>query len=575
VLIVVLFFWMLQAAPQAALAQATDDDKPAPRWMAKTAPAAVADYAVLLAAVPQKSPPAIKLVWVADPTATEYTVFRKTRDETDFGKPLATLPGTATNWTDTNVTVGSTFEYRVEKKLKQTFNGQEVEFSGWGILYAGLETPLVDYRGRVVLLVDRTHSEALATEISRLQDDLVGDGWQVLRHDVSPDDPVPAVKAMIVKDYQADPKNTQAVFLLGHIPVPYSGDITIHHKGMYDGAWPADVYYGSIAGQWTDTEVNDTKGGEKSHHNVPGDGKFDQSRPTAPEELMVGRVDAWGLTRGEKPKMHCYPIEEKELLRRYLDKDHRWRHAEVKAQSRAMFYNGFPGLVRDYLADAYRTFNACMGAENITVGPWLPTLAPGQQRQPYLWAWGLGGSGNIHVNYANANVAAVFTEVRGSSIGDWINYPDLRSAIFSKSHTLSCDWGAGTFHHMALGEPLGFAIRLYQRQPDYYAFTTLMGDPTLRLHPVETVTDLAITQGGELTWKAPSEVKGLVGYHVYRAAEKSGPYARMTAEPVRETRFSDTKPEAKSWYMVRTVTLQTSPAGSYFNAAQGVFVQAP
>jgi len=47
----------------------------------------------------------------------------------------------------------------------------------------------------------------------------------VIRHNVSRTAAVTAVKALIVADYNADPLNTRALFLLGHVPVPYSGSI--------------------------------------------------------------------------------------------------------------------------------------------------------------------------------------------------------------------------------------------------------------------------------------------------------------------------------------------------------------
>jgi hypothetical protein len=112
------------------------------------------------------------------------------------------------------------------------------EFSGWGAIYADIEIPLDNRPGKVLLIVDKTQVEPLTTEISRLGEDLVADGWEVLRHDVAPGDAVPAVKALIEKDYKADPKKVQAVFLLGHVPIPCAGDIKWHHKGMFDWAWP-------------------------------------------------------------------------------------------------------------------------------------------------------------------------------------------------------------------------------------------------------------------------------------------------------------------------------------------------
>ena len=94
-----------------------------------------------------------------------------------------------------------------------------------GYLYAGIEVPLVEARGKVVLLVDNILTSSLSNELVRLQQDLIGDGWTVLRHDVSRSDSVTNIKAFITADYNADPTNVNAVFLFGHVPVPYSGNI--------------------------------------------------------------------------------------------------------------------------------------------------------------------------------------------------------------------------------------------------------------------------------------------------------------------------------------------------------------
>ena len=50
----------------------------------------------------------------------------------------------------------------------------------------------------------------------------------------------------------------ESVFLLGHVPVPYSGQINPDGHSNHVGAWAADVYYGELDGNWTDVTVNNT-----------------------------------------------------------------------------------------------------------------------------------------------------------------------------------------------------------------------------------------------------------------------------------------------------------------------------
>src|SRR5437762_840004 len=131
----------------------------------------------------------------------------------------------------------------------------------------------------------------LATELTRLQQDLTGDGWTVIRKDVSRTATVASVKSLIKAEYDADRANVKAVFLFGHVPVPRSGDINPDGHDNHKGAWAADTYYADMDGAWTDSTVNDTSAERADNYNTPGDGRFDQSEIPSDLELAVGRVD--------------------------------------------------------------------------------------------------------------------------------------------------------------------------------------------------------------------------------------------------------------------------------------------
>jgi hypothetical protein len=62
---------------------------------------------------------------------------------------------------------------------------------------------------------------------------------------------------------------------------------------------------------------------------VPGDGKFDQSKVTTGVELAVVRVDLADLPS-------FAPLTEEDLHRRYLEKDHAFRHTKFQIASRAV-----------------------------------------------------------------------------------------------------------------------------------------------------------------------------------------------------------------------------------------------
>ncbi|MGZ5427383.1 MAG: fibronectin type III domain-containing protein, partial [Thermoanaerobaculia bacterium] len=290
---------------------------------ASSAPAQVAaDYAVQVTATVQIAPAQIALSWGSYSGATQYLVYRKTWTATTWGTAIATLPGSATGFTDTNVTAGPSYEYRVTR---------QASVFGYGYIASGISLPLVEDRGNVVLVVDTTYSSDLSAELGRLQQDLVGDGWTVIRHDVARTATVPSVKALIVADYQAAPSRVTTVFLFGHVPVPYSGQLAPDGHGDHIGAWPADLYYGDMDGIWTDTA---NYGGTGRQSNVPGDGKFDQTYAPGRVELAVGRVDLANMTA-------FGPRTERDLLGRYLEKDNAFRHAVWTLPPRGLIDDNF------------------------------------------------------------------------------------------------------------------------------------------------------------------------------------------------------------------------------------------
>jgi hypothetical protein len=338
------------------------------------------DYSVQVSATVQVAPPSITLSWPQDTNGTPagYAVARKSPGASSWGQAVS-LPGNATSYTDATVSAGTAYEYRVVKTA--------AGYTGYGYVETGIGVPLMDQRGKVVLLVDDTMATPLATELLRLEQDLAGDGWTVLRHDVSRTATPVAIKAIIKADYDADRSNVKSVFLFGHVPVPYSGQLNPDGHAEHLGAWPADVYYGDMDGAWTDSTVNVTATGQDAADGVrltnrPGDGKFDQSQIPSAVELEVGRVDLANMPGDDYWDVPAVIPSETELLRRYLTKDHNFRHAITPTARRA--------LVGDYLgifggeafaASGFRSFAPLVGAANIRnlsretngqLGVWMP-----------------------------------------------------------------------------------------------------------------------------------------------------------------------------------------------------------
>src|ERR1019366_1270262 len=126
----------------------------------------------------------------------------------------------------------------------------------------------------------------------------------------------------------ADPTNVNTVFVFGHIPVPYSGDVAPDEHTDHQGAWPADTFYANLRGSWGDSSVRDTSASDTRNWNVLGDGKFDPSLLPSNVTLQVGRVDLANLP--------AFAQNETALLRQYLVKDHNFRIKLTTAKPRGL-----------------------------------------------------------------------------------------------------------------------------------------------------------------------------------------------------------------------------------------------
>jgi hypothetical protein len=538
-----------------------------------------------------KPSPAIVLKWKPDPAVRSWAIYRRPMGVEGFDrwgselKAHLDLGAKEVRYLDSDVEIGSTYEYRIDKM--GTSDGRDYVASTF--ILVGLEEPPVEQRGKLILLVDDRFVEALRPELTRLTHDLIGDGWEVIRHDVASTLSVRQVKSIIKAEYAADPAGVKSVFLFGRLPVPYSGSISPDgHKVDHLGAWPADVYYGDMDDElWTDVDdkprINDFVPRIEKHVNVPGDGKFDQS--TIPGdgrvELAVGRADL--------SDMPAFGVPEAELMRRYLDKNHRYRHRVINPDRRALHIDGF-----GYCEDGIRNFTPILGFENIDPKvslTWFPSLREGS----YLWAYGAGGgqptsciSIGTTTDFANNQVPSVFHILFGSFFGVWDDRNSLlRAPLASQPNGLTSLWGRRfwTLHEMGLGRPIGSSVRRSQSR-NVAAFkwndgiqTALMGDPTLRLFMVAPPRNVAVQsdrdRGVLVSWESSEDA--VLGYHVYRQDGTSGRFTRLTGNKsgtsgfITGNSFTDTNPTNEpARYMVRAIRLETVNSGTFYNLSQGM-----
>jgi hypothetical protein len=426
----------------------------------------------------------------------------------------------------------------------------------------------------------------LANEIETLIADIEGDGWEVIRKDVLRVASVKHVKSVIVDAYNLDPVNTRAVFLLGHVPVPYSGNINPDGHADHMGAWPADVYYGDMDGVWTDLYGPGTSTASPARtQNYPNDGRFDQSLVPGDVELQVGRVDF--------NDMPAFSQTETQLTRNYLNKDHDYRKKIFTPVKRAVVDDNFGYFGSEaFAASGFKNFGPLVGPANVVSADYITTMTSAS----YLWSYGCGGgwytsaSGiGTTASLSASSLQGVFTMLFGSYFGDWDSQDNFLKAPLAQGKTLTNVWSGRPhfqFHHMALGENIGYGLLLTQNNPGnlYFASPTgitgkwvhsaLMGDPTLRNDVVAPVSNVVAAKTGfhcHISWSASTET-ALAGYNIYMKNDTNATFIKINAAPVTSTTYTDNCLMYKGvyTYMVRPIKLEQTPSGTYYNMGEGL-----
>lgn len=513
-------------------------------------------------AVVESSPtPRITLSWDSQASGTVYDIVISRRllgeeEPSTWGAPIDTVSYPTTSYIDSSIVVGIAYEY----KLHRT-HGNVTSY-----VASGIEVPLEEERGKIILVVDSTIAAPLASELTRFELDLVGDGWIVIRQDSARDGAGTAedLKTWIVAKYNEDPENTAMLLLFGHLPIVMSGYSKPDGHDRVPHA--TDLFYGDMNGTWTDSGMN-IKG-----INIPGDGIYDQNFiPDNLMELQVGRIDM--------AKMDTWSENEVELLRNYLRKNYFWRHALIADSGKAIFGNENTHLPMEHgvLHSLYPTDDV------VIVNDWVPEASINS----YTWGAEFGDWNGS--NYPSYDFKMTFTINFGSNKQKWerTNNP-MRAILAMPDFGLTCVWGARPFwffHHMGMGEPIGYSAYRTQNNfdSDYtktgpFSFKggvhlNLMGDPTLRMYPLAAPTQLFVnnTNGNNtLTWTASTDQ--VLGYYVYRASDAKEPFTRLSATLITSTSYTDKRtPAGTSHYMVRAIRLEDVTTGSYYNSSQGVF----
>jgi hypothetical protein len=528
-----------------------------------------------------EAPPTITLHWVRYGNSESPIVIVRRKKGAyaggaakSWGRPYAVLNDQIDSFVDSNVEIGVQYEYRIQRNKPIQYD----------VVVAGLQIPLAEKRGELLLLVDDNHVKRLEKELGAFQFDLAGDGWDVETGYVSALEPVVEVKARIQEAYQRNPDTLKAVLLFGHIPVPYSGPYWGEKTTVPDGhanhmgAWPADNFYFELDGKWTDERPAILQARRAANHNEPGDGKYDQIRMTSNLELMGGRVDLH--------KMPLFRASESELLRNYLRKNRRFKHGLTPAANRILISDKeWPKS--DFSMTGWM-LASITGATDIYQASWKKLL-----ENDYLFAFGVGpGSFRsartvAHTkDYVKNDYQAIFQFMFGSGFGDWDTVNGLlRAPLASENYGLATAWGHRPmwfFDHMALGECIGYGAWITGSDFGFHpgtaarpTYANLMGDPTLRARYIKPVADLRAKSSASeatLSWTLSPE-KGIVEQRVYRSDQAYAHYKRVAILGAKETSFTDKSlPPGPHFYMVRAVALTESASGTYYNGSIGIVV---
>jgi hypothetical protein len=564
--------------------------------------------------------PYITLTWNSAASVTAQKVWRRVKGGTNWGT-ATNLGAGDLSYADPTALPGVAYEYSFQRTRSVA------PTTVYGAIVAGYQVPLLDQRGKVILLVDNTMSTPLAPDLTLLQRNLAGDGWTVYRHDVERSvvaasdntagnyakrlSEVQTIRALVQSDYNSAPGTDWALLIVGRVPMPYSGYIAPDGHPDHSGAWSTDAYYADVNGTWTDTSVDNTSVSlsDARNRNVPGDGKFDQSSLPSDVEIQTGRVDLLNLASVPAG------LDETTLLRQYLARNHQFRRGlgpYASVQRRAIVDDNFGYFGGEAFASSgYRNAIGFFGrnAGQVDATDWFGTLGT----LPVLFAHGCGGGsftsasgvGTSTYDFSRRDSKAVFTQLFGSYFGDWDSSNNfLRSPLAGTQDSLglACMWsGRGYFHlyHMALGEALGYGVR-YSQNNNENTFSGgwsqngfnrsihmgLVGDPTLRLHTVIPPTRVVASSGAggvTLTWQASAD--GTLGYHVYVGTSVNGPFTRLTGgatstadpagSPLAALTYLHTAAVAGTAYiyLVKAVKLETSASGTYVNTSVGEMAQ--
>ncbi len=509
----------------------------------------------------------ITLNWIADPGVTGYTLYRRAYGAEDWGAPIAEYGPEVTTYLDEDTDPHTFYEYRVSKELE---NGT----GGVGYLLSGHELPPVHEGGRLLIVVTATTFPEIETDLTDYRSVLDTDGWPSRLLIVDAAATAAEIRAEILAAHAES--SFTSLLLFGDVPIAYSGEISPDGHRDHVGAWASDLYYGDLDGSWTDTLVDNATAADPVNHNIPGDGKLDQSYLPSDVELAVGRVDF--------RRLPAISEDEFTLLREYLRKDIDYRTHRIVPVRRAVVrnLNGWSGALGQ---SGIRAFSALVSPDSISYEEWAEVFDASYQ---FYYGAGNGGFPSAIKNpnsfrFNNRDFRAIFTSWFSSYVGDYGLENCYMKAALSSGTTLTAAWiGAPLAHQhaMAMGFPIGHVMRVSENndgryEPGLFArgiHLNLLGDPTLKAYVMAPPTDLLVTSDTgyvDLRWSAAENDPDR--YYVYRRVAGDPAYVLLDSVMAPALTYTDSlSGESRRYdYLVRASRLEVTPAGSFRNLSAG------
>jgi hypothetical protein len=516
-----------------------------------------------------------------------------------WGNPVSLWGGSllVNHFTASDHLPGQTYEYRFTRTLENVGT-----FTGY--ITVGCEVPEVVSRGDVILLVSQQLKPGIEAELETMRLDLVADGYRVYLIEASESASPVSIKNTIQNLYSTLEGEHQYLYIIGHVPVPYSGLMMSDDQITHRGAWPADVYYGDLDGVYTDVSINDTNAVRPENDNIPGDGKFDQNLLTSRPEIAVGRADF--------SRLPCFVGKtETDLTKRYLAKNHAFRLVNSTTSGDALmcdnmeFYYGNNPQAQGFIELYSKIGDNNFGAITNDLFPnysYFPNVRDSLQMHSYLMSYISGTSSYTNIDNittagqinAMSGINSVFNWSFGAFFGDWDNACNLmRMFIGAPGTSLTQIWAGNPsayFHMFGMNRTIGETILEHQwnyntnhhnlpnpHADNYYrrVHIALMGDPTLRLsyeRPPVFPTASAGTIPGTAKIEWMSNGDSTASYLIFRATSDDQAFEQIGSTAANQFTFIDPTPlQGNSVYMVRAKALHTTGSGTYYNLSTGKF----